>query len=97
MSPRARELLPISVECKNQEKLNIWEAIDQCEKNTPSGATPIVIFKRNRSEVYSVLKWDNLLGLYSKKPEETDERVKRVKTLVAELHELLQNCATTSV
>ena len=97
LSPKARDLIPVSIECKNQEKLNIWDAIDQCEKNTPSGITPVVIFKRNRTETYSVLKWDSLLDLYSNKnapEEETDERVKRIRTLVTELHELVNNVNT---
>ena len=29
LSPAARRLFPFSVECKNQEKLNIWGALEQ--------------------------------------------------------------------
>ena len=31
LSPAARKLFPFSVECKNQEKLNIWSSLEQAE------------------------------------------------------------------
>ena len=62
LSPAARKLIPYSIECKNQEKLNIWEALDQAEGNSGKH-TPLVIFKRNRSKTYAVLEFDKLLEL----------------------------------
>ena len=62
LSPAARRLFPFSVECKNQEKLNIWEALDQAEGNSGKH-TPLVIFKRNRSKTYAVLEFKELLKL----------------------------------
>ena len=62
LSPVARRVFPFSVECKNQEKLNIWEALDQAEGNSGKH-TPLVIFKRNRSKTYAVLEFDKLLEL----------------------------------
>ena len=32
LSPAARKLIPYSFECKNQEKLNIWDSLEQAEK-----------------------------------------------------------------
>ena len=29
LSPAARKLIPFAFECKNQEKLNIWESLKQ--------------------------------------------------------------------
>ena len=55
LSPAARKLFPFSVECKNQEKLNIWSALDQAEQNSGEH-TPLVIFKRNRSKTYAGLQ-----------------------------------------
>ena len=49
LSPAARKLFPFSVECKNQEKLNIWKSLEQSETNSGKH-TPIVIFKRNRTK-----------------------------------------------
>ena len=62
LSPAARKLFPFSVECKNQEKLNIWSALDQAEQNSGEH-TPLVIFKRNRSKIYAVLEIEKLLEL----------------------------------
>ena len=62
LSPAARRVFPFSVECKNQEKLNIWDALDQAEGNSGKH-TPLVIFKRNRSKTYAVLEFEELLQL----------------------------------
>ena len=62
LSPAARRLFPFSVECKNQEKLNIWEALDQAEGNSGKH-TPLVLIKRNRSKTYAVLEFKELLKL----------------------------------
>ena len=62
LSPAARRLFPYSVECKNQEKINIWSSLEQAEENSGKH-TPLVIFKRNRSKTYAVLEFDKLLEL----------------------------------
>ncbi len=62
LSPAARRLFPFSVECKNQEKLNIWSALQQAESNAGKHI-PLVIFKRNRSKTYAVLEFKELLKL----------------------------------
>ena len=62
LSPAARRLFPFSVECKNQEKLNIWSSLEQAESNTGKH-TPLLIFKRNRTKTYAVLEFDKLLEL----------------------------------
>ena len=67
LSPAARKVFPFSIEAKNQERLNIWEAIAQAEANAREGSTPLVVFKRNRSEVFAVIPFEALLTLlYSK-------------------------------
>ena len=62
LSPAARKLFPFSVECKNQEKLNIWSSLEQAEGNS-GNHPPLVIFKRNRTKTYAVLEFDKLLEL----------------------------------
>ena len=32
LTPRAREYLPYSFECKNTERLNVWSAFEQCRR-----------------------------------------------------------------
>ena len=62
LSPAARKLIPYSIECKNQEKLNIWDSLEQAEENS-NGHTPVLIFKRNRSKTYAVVELNNFLKL----------------------------------
>ncbi len=64
LTKKAQEVFPFSVECKNQEHLNIWSALKQAESNTKEGTYPMLVFKRNRSEVYCVLKFDDFLKIY---------------------------------
>lgn len=64
LSTAARKALPISIECKCQEKLNVWACLEQARSNTPAGATPCLIFSRNRSPTYAVVPWETLLALY---------------------------------
>lgn len=66
LSPAARKKIPYSIECKNQESLNIWSALKQAEENSDVWA-PMVIFKRNRSKTYAVLEIDKLLELLKKR------------------------------
>ena len=62
LSPAARKLIPISIECKAQEKISIWSAISQAEENA-GDHTPAVIFKRNRSKTYAVVPIEFLIEL----------------------------------
>ena len=64
LSPAARKLIPYSIECKNQEKLNIWSALEQAEDNSKD-STPVFIFKRNRSKTYAVLEIEEFIKLIS--------------------------------
>ena len=62
LSPAARKLFPFSVECKNQEKLNIWSSLEQAETNS-GNHTPLLIFKRNRTKTYAVLELKDFIRL----------------------------------
>ena len=62
LSPAARRKIPYSFECKNQEKLNIWESLKQAESNSEKGK-PVLIFKRNRSKTYAVLEIQDFINL----------------------------------
>jgi hypothetical protein len=64
LSPLARTKVPFSIECKNTERLSIWNAIEQCKKNA-DGHPPLVVFKKNHSDMYAAVPWDALLSLLS--------------------------------
>ena len=62
LSEAAFKQFPFKIECKNQESLNIWAAHKQVEAEEGDG-TPIVIFKRNRSEIYCSLHYEDFLKI----------------------------------
>ena len=62
LSPAAKKLIPFSFECKNQERLNIWESLSQSEENCGKN-TPAVVFKRNRSKTYIALELEEFLKI----------------------------------
>ena len=86
LSPAARACIPLSFECKNVEKLNVWQCLEQCQANAPEGATPCLVFSRNRSPTYAVVPWAALLALYARP---SPRLTPRVAALVAELHALV--------
>ena len=49
MARSARKKFPYSIECKNQEKVNIWDAYKQAEENSKN-YEPIVVLKRNNTK-----------------------------------------------
>ena len=49
MARAAREKFPYSIECKNQEKINLWESYNQAQQNSKNHE-PVVILKRNNSK-----------------------------------------------
>ena len=49
MARAAREKFPYSVECKNQEKINLWESYNQAQQNSKNHE-PVGILKRNNSK-----------------------------------------------
>ena len=67
ISPDVRHRrLPLAIECKNTEKLNIWKAIQQAESNSgDDGNFPVVFFRRNRTKPYVVLDAEDFLTILS--------------------------------
>ena len=62
LSPAARDLIPFSFECKNQERLNIWESLSQAEENSSKHIAALV-FKRNRTKTYITLELEEFLKI----------------------------------
>lgn len=63
LSQTAREQFPFAVECKNVEKINIWQAWEQAKINADiENLCPLVAFSRNNEEVLVVLRLHDLLG-----------------------------------
>ena len=65
MSRSAREKFPYSIECKNQESLNIWKSYEQAQQNS-GNYEPIVIIKRNNVKPLVLVDADYFVELHKK-------------------------------
>ena len=65
MSRSAREKFPYSIECKNQESLNIWKSYEQAQQNS-GNYEPIVVLKRNNVKPLVLVDADYFVELHKK-------------------------------
>lgn len=63
LSPLAERSFPLVIECKNQEKINIWASIEQSESHRRDDLIPVLVFSRNRTEPMVCLKFEEFLKL----------------------------------
>ena len=63
MARAAREKFPYSVECKNQEKVNVWESYSQAVENSKD-YEPVVVIKRNNHKPLVVVDAEYFIGLH---------------------------------
>ena len=91
MSPAARECVPLSLECKCQEKISIWACLEQATANTPPSAdAACVVFTRNHAKTYAVVPWDFLLDLLKARRSQGGGSIPpQVRSLVKELAALV--------
>lgn len=66
LSALARSAFPYSVECKNVERLNIWSALSQAERNAREGTTALLVFSRNRTEPYVAMPLTEFMQLLTR-------------------------------
>jgi hypothetical protein len=65
-SPAARRVYPYSIECKNVEKLNIWDAIKQARSNA-GNHTPAVMFSKNHETIWVAIPLNDFLRFFKNK------------------------------
>ena len=63
MARAARKKFPYSIECKNQEKLNVWESYSQAVDNC-NNYEPVVVIKRNNHKALVVVDAEYFVGLH---------------------------------
>lgn len=54
------------LEAKFSEHFAVWSALAQAERDAGDDEVPIVVFKRNRSKVYAVLEFEELIEIIKK-------------------------------
>ena len=62
--PPYREEFPFSVECKNQERWNVPQYIDQARYNKLPDTHWLVVMCKNHAEPVVVMDWQVFLDLY---------------------------------
>ena len=62
MSKAARTKFPYSIECKNQERLNIWSAWEQANNNKGI-YEPLIVIKKNGVRPLIVVDAENFLEM----------------------------------
>ena len=63
MARAAREKFPYSIECKNVEKLNVWEAYKQAEENSKD-YEPVVVMKKNNHKTLVVIDAEHFVKIH---------------------------------
>ena len=64
MARSARERFPYSIECKNQEEINLWEAYKQACDNSGK-YEPIVVLKRNNHKPLVIIDAESFVKLHN--------------------------------
>ena len=64
MARAAREKFPYSIECKNVEKLNVWDAYDQASSNKGK-YEPIVVMRKNNKKALVVIDAEYFVELHN--------------------------------
>lgn len=65
MGKQTREVFPYSIECKNQEAVNVWKAYEQATENC-KGYEPLVVIKRNRTKPLVLVDAEYFVELHNK-------------------------------
>ena len=63
MAQTARKKFPYSIECKNQERINIWNAYQQADTNSGK-YEPILFIKRNNHKPLVVIDAEHFIRTY---------------------------------
>tara|TARA_R100000951_G_scaffold115480_1_gene123686 strand:- start:61 stop:465 length:405 start_codon:yes stop_codon:yes gene_type:complete len=66
MGKQSRDKFPYSIECKNQEAVNVWKAYEQAESNCGK-YEPLVVIKRNRSKPLVLVEAQHFINLHKDK------------------------------
>lgn len=63
LSPKARAVLPVTIECKNLNRIACFRYYEQAEANAKPGQEPMVVMKENRSKPLVLVDMEYFLHL----------------------------------
>ena len=62
-TPASQKIIPFDIECKNQQRFNLNEAMKQAVDNAKDGRIPVVVFSKNQDNVYISMKFIDFINL----------------------------------
>ena len=65
MARAARQRFPYSIECKNQESINVWKSYEQAQENSKD-YEPVVVLKRNNTKPLVLVDAEYFVKLHEK-------------------------------
>ena len=86
MSRSARTKFPYSIECKNQEKVNVWESYKQSVENSKDYRSIVVI--KNNHKPLVIVDADYFVRLHDENSEQLDKIEKRLDNLEKKIDHL---------
>mgnify|MGYP003652151442 CR=1 FL=1 len=63
LSPKGREMIPYSFECKNVERLQFWATVEQAESNLYEKCVPAIVVKKNKKKPYVAIPLEHFIEL----------------------------------
>lgn len=73
MARAARSKFPYSIECKNVEKLNVWDAYSQAQENS-GDYEPIVVMKKNGKKPLVVIDAEYFVRLHDETVDKNEQQ-----------------------
>jgi hypothetical protein len=62
LSNAARKVFPFSVECKNVERMSLWDAWEQAVAHeAKEGLSALIVHRKNNTEALAILRFEDLL------------------------------------
>ena len=77
LGKHSRQAFPYSIECKNQEAVNVWKAYEQAQSNC-KGYEPLVVIKRNRTKPLVLVDAEYFVALHKPKLTPLEEQAMEV-------------------
>ena len=65
MARAARQRFPYSIECKNQESINVWKSYEQAQENSKD-YEPVVVLTRNNTKPLVLVHAEYSLKIHEK-------------------------------
>ena len=66
LSPYARKLVPLSIECKSRAAFAVYKDYEQAVSNTKEGLEPVLVIKGNRKKPLAMVDLDYFIQLVRK-------------------------------